>query len=91
MMDRARLKNRAQSIKRSALICTLALLLVGGGGTLASIGFSSRRVDRDTVSIETVQRGTMEIKVSANGQLMPRNVEQIGAPVTGRMACPPDN
>jgi hypothetical protein len=33
----------------------------------------------------------MEIKVSANGQLMPRNIEQIGAPVTGRVACPPDN
>jgi HlyD family secretion protein len=85
MMDRARPKSRAQAIKRSALICTLALLLVCGGGTLASIDFSSRRVDRDTVSIETVQRGTMDIKVSANGQLLPKNIEQIGAQVTGRV------
>jgi HlyD family secretion protein len=86
MMDRARPKSRAQSIKRIALTCTLALVFVAGGGTLASIDFSSRRIVCDTVSIETVQRGTMEIKVSANGQLLPKNIEQISAQVTGRVA-----
>ena len=57
MMDRARPKSWAQSIKRIALTCTLALVFVAGGGTLASIDFSSCRIDRDTGSIETVQRG----------------------------------
>ncbi len=65
MMDRARPKSRAQSIKRIALTCTLALVFVAGGGTLASIDFSSCRIDRDTGSIETVQRGRWR-SVSAN-------------------------
>lgn len=85
-MDRARPKSRAQSIKRIALISTLALVLVVGGVTLASIDFSSRRIDRDTLSVETVQKGTLEIKVSANGRLLPKNIEQIGSQVMGRVA-----
>ncbi|MBA3562913.1 MAG: efflux RND transporter periplasmic adaptor subunit [Gammaproteobacteria bacterium] len=85
-MDRSRPKSRARLIKRMALFGTLTLVLVGGGVTLAGIDFSSRRIDRDTLSIDTVQHGTMEIKVSANGQLLPKNIEQIGAQVTGRVA-----
>lgn len=85
-MDHPRPKSRAKLIKRMALISTLALVLIGGGVTLASIDFSSRRIDRDTLSIETVQHGTLEIKVSANGQLLPENIEQIGSQVTGRVA-----
>ena len=60
--------------------------LTGGGVTLANIDFSSQRVDRDKISIEAVQRGTMEIKVSANGQLLPKDIEQIASQVTGRVA-----
>jgi multidrug resistance efflux pump len=85
-MDRARPKCRGRSIRRVTLIAMLPLILIGGGVTLAHIDFSSRRVDRDTLSIETVQRGIMEIKVSANGQLLPKSIEQIGAQVTGRVA-----
>jgi len=85
-MDYARPKSNAQLIKRIVSISTLALVLIGGGVTLASIDFSSHRVDRDTLSIETVQRGTMEIKVSANGQLLPRNIEQLASQVTGRVS-----
>ena len=54
--------------------------------TLANIDFSTKRVDRRKLSIEMVQRGTLEIKVSANGQLLPRNIEYIAAQVTGRVA-----
>lgn len=85
-MDRARPKSNAKSIKRFALISALSLAVIGGGVTLASIDFRSERVDRDKVSIETVQRGTLEIKVSANGQLLPMNIEQIVSQVTGRVA-----
>ena len=85
-MDYARPKSNAQLIKRIVSISTLALVLIGGGVTLASIDFSSHRVDRDTLSIETVQRGTMEVKVSANGQLLPRNIEQLASQVTGRVS-----
>lgn len=85
-MDYARPKSKARLIKRLALTVTLALVLVGGGLTLASIDFNSRRVDRDTLSIDTVQRGTLEIKVSANGRLLPKNIEQIGSQVMGRVA-----
>lgn len=53
---------------------------------LASIDFSTHRVDRTTLSIETVQQGTMEIKVAANGQLLPKHIEQLAAQVPGRVA-----
>lgn len=85
-MDRARPLSNTRSIKRVALIATLAVVLAGGGVTLANIDFNSHRVERDKVSIETVQQGTMEIKVSANGQLLPKHIEQIASQVTGRVA-----
>jgi multidrug efflux pump subunit AcrA (membrane-fusion protein) len=69
-----------------ALLGAVALVLVAGGVTLASIDFRSQRVDRGKVSIDTVRRGALEVKVSANGELLPKNVEEIGAQVTGRVA-----
>src|SRR4029079_14282050 len=69
-----------------ALATALALVVVSGGVTLASIDFSTQRVERDKLSIETVKQGTMEVKVSANGQLLPRHIEQIASQVTGRVA-----
>ena len=85
-MDHIRPQTNAHSIKRVALIATSAVVLAGGGVTLANIDFKSQRVDRDKISVETVQRGTMEIKVSANGQLLPKDIEQIASQVTGRVA-----
>jgi HlyD family secretion protein len=85
-MDRTRPTSKAQSIKRIALVAALAFVLAGGGFTLAQIDFSTQRVGRDKLSIETVRQGTMEIKVSANGQLLPKHVEQIASQVTGRVA-----
>jgi HlyD family secretion protein len=43
-------------------------------------------VDREKLSIETVQQGTMEIKVAANGQLLSKRIEQLAAQVPGRVA-----
>jgi multidrug efflux pump subunit AcrA (membrane-fusion protein) len=85
-MDHTRPRSNAQLKKRIALIAALTIVLIGGGVTLANIDFSSQRVDRDDLAIETVQQGTMEIKVSATGQLLPRNIEQIASQVSGRVA-----
>lgn len=85
-MDRARPKSKAPHIKRMAIIGAAAIALISGGVTLANIDFSTQRVDKTTLSIETVQHGTMEIKVSANGQLLSKRIEQLAAQVSGRVA-----
>lgn len=85
-MDRIRPQSKTQLIKRIAVIGVLGIVLIGGGVTLANIDFRSQRVDRDKLTIDTVQRGTMEVKVSANGQLLPKHIEQIASQVTGRVA-----
>lgn len=85
-MDHHRPKSNARYTRRIALIAVLVAVLAATGVTLANMDFSSQRVDRDKLTIETVQRGTMEIKVSANGQLLPKQIEQIASQVTGRVA-----
>jgi multidrug efflux pump subunit AcrA (membrane-fusion protein) len=85
-MDYNRPQSRVFRTKRIALAATAAIAVVGGGVALASIDFSSHRVEREKLTIETVQRGTMEVKVSANGLLLPKHVEQIASQVTGRVA-----
>jgi HlyD family secretion protein len=84
-MDRARPIDRTKAMRRLALISALALVLVGGGVTLASIDFRSHRIDRDRLSIDAVRHGTLEIRVSANGRLLSKNIEQIGSQVIGRV------
>jgi HlyD family secretion protein len=85
-MDRIIRKSQSSNLKIGLVAGTLALALISGGVMLANIDFSTRRVDRTGLSIETVQRGTMEIKVAANGQLLSRRVEQLAAQVPGRVA-----
>ncbi len=85
-MDLARPQSKAKAIKRTVLIGVLILLVIGGGVTLASIDFNTQRVNRDKLTVETVQHGTLEIKVSANGQLLPKNIELIASQVTGRVS-----
>jgi len=85
-MDRARLRSKASQIKRPAIIAAVVLALISGGVILANIDFSTHRVDRTKLSIETVQQGPMEIKVGANGQLLSKRIEQLAARVPGRVA-----
>jgi multidrug resistance efflux pump len=85
-MDRVIEKSTASRLKRPAIVAVLAAAVISGGVVLANIDFNTQRVDRTKLSIETVRQGTMEIKVSANGRLMSRNVEQLAARVPGRVA-----
>jgi HlyD family secretion protein len=85
-MDRVRPQSKTRQFKRTAVIAAVALALISGGVTLAAIDFRTQRVDRTTLSIETVHQGTMEIKVSANGQLLSKRIEQLAAQVPGRVA-----
>jgi RND family efflux transporter MFP subunit len=85
-MDRPRTKSEAREIKHIVTIAVVVFALVCGGVTLANIDFRTHRVDRDKVSIETVRRGTMEIKVMGNGQLVSKSVEELAAQVPGRVA-----
>src|SRR3979409_224681 len=85
-MDRVRTKSKASHLKRPAIIAGAAAALISGGVMFASIDFSTHRVDRTKLSIETVQQGTMEVKVGANGQLLSRHIEQLAAQVPGRVA-----
>jgi HlyD family secretion protein len=85
-MDRVRTKTKLSRFKWPAIIAVVASALISGGVTLANIDFSTPRVDRTTLSIETVEQGTMEVKVGANGQLLSRRIEQLAAQVPGRVA-----
>ncbi|HEX8617481.1 MAG TPA: HlyD family efflux transporter periplasmic adaptor subunit [Thermoanaerobaculia bacterium] len=85
-MDRVREKSKASRIKRIAIIAAVLIALVSGGVMLANIDFSTQRVDGTRLSIATVQRGTMEIKVGANGQLLSKRIEQLAARVPGRVS-----
>lgn len=85
-MDRAITPSKASRMKRPAAIASVVFALVSGSVMLGSIDFSTQRVDRTTLSIETVQRGTMEVKVGANGQLLSERIEQLAARVPGRVA-----
>ncbi|MGZ5461076.1 MAG: efflux RND transporter periplasmic adaptor subunit [Thermoanaerobaculia bacterium] len=85
-MDRAITPSKSSRMKRPAAIAAATFALVSGGVMLANIDFSTQRVDRSKLSVETVQRGTMEVKVGANGQLLSEGVEQLAARVPGRVA-----
>ena len=85
-MDYARPKKNSPFKNRKILIVAGVVALLAGAIGLASIDFTTQRVDRSKVTIDTVKRGALEIKVNANGQLVPRNVEYIASQVNGRVA-----
>lgn len=85
-MDRVITKSKTSQLKRPAIIAAIVAALVSGGVVLANIDFSTQRVDQTKLSIETVQQGSMEIKAGANGQLLSKNIEQLAARVSGRVA-----
>lgn len=84
-MDRVIAKPKSR-VRLIAIVAVVAASLISGGVMLANIDFRTKRVDRTALSIDTVQRGTMEMKVSANGQLLSMRIEQLAAQVPGRVA-----
>src|SRR5579884_3608696 len=86
-MDRIRKKTKAPHIMRVGAVAAAVLLLISGCVALANIDFHTYRVDKNQLTIETVKQGAMEIKVSANGQLLSKNIEQLAAQVSGRVAA----
>ncbi len=84
-MDHIRIKPKSKLPKRFVLVLAGASVLGVCGIGLATIDFSTQRIARDKVTISTVQRGLLEVKIHANGQLIPRNVEYLAAQVTGRV------
>ncbi len=85
-MDKVRKKSKAALVKKIAFASASAALLLYGAISIANIDFDSRRVDRETLLIGTVQKGDLEIRISANGELLPRDLELISAQVEGRVA-----
>jgi multidrug efflux pump subunit AcrA (membrane-fusion protein) len=85
-VDRIIAKSKASQVKRAVIIAAVAVALISGSMMLANIDFSTQRVNRTRLSIETVQQGTMEIKVGANGRLLSERIEQLAARVPGRVA-----
>lgn len=85
VMDRLRARSKVSALRRAAIFVSV-LVLLAGGVAFAQLDFETQRVDRDTMTIESVRRGTMEVKVSANGRLLPKNIEHLVSRVTGRIA-----
>ena len=85
-MDRIIPKSNTVLIRRSLWIGGLVVALISGGVLFANIDFTTQRIDRTTLSIATVERGTMEVAVAANGQLVSSRIEHLAARVPGRVA-----
>lgn len=73
-------------MKQIAFASASVALLLYGAISIANIDFQSRRVDRDSLLIGTVERGDLDVRISANGVLLPRDLELISARVEGRVA-----
>lgn len=85
-MDIVRKKSKTALVKKVAFATGSIALLLYGAISIANIDFESRRVDRDTLLVGTVERGDLEIRISANGELLPKDLELISAQVEGRVA-----
>ena len=94
-MDRVREKSFLTKLKKVAISLIGVAIIVSIAISVTVYDFKSRRVDRDTLLIDTVMRGDLDILVSANGELLSRDVELISALVGGRVAkvwvAPGDN
>lgn len=85
-MDRIITKPNTSRLRRPTIVVAIILALAGAGVILGNVDFRTHRVDRTQLTIDTVRRGTMEIKVAANGQLVSTRVEHLAARVGGRVA-----
>lgn len=84
-MDRVKPQSNSHFRSPIVRIVVVALILIGIGVSLTFIDFNTARIDQSKIAISTVEQGALEIKVRGSGQLLPRNVEYIGAQVNGRV------
>jgi multidrug resistance efflux pump len=84
-MDRVKPQTNRRSLSRLAWLGGAVLMVGCVGVALAFTDFSTARVDPANLTISTVEQGTLEVKVRGSGQLLPKNVEYLGAQVSGRV------
>jgi HlyD family secretion protein len=86
MMDIAR-TGIVEKKRRNRWLMAAAAIIVVAAVTLAvsSLEPASPAVDRDTVWIGTVERGTFERKIRGHGKLVPENLRWVQAQTTGRV------
>jgi len=85
-VDKVRKKSKSALVKKIAFAVISAALLLYGAISIANIDFESRRVDRDTLLLGTVELSDLDIRISANGELLPQDLELISSQVEGRVA-----
>lgn len=86
-MDRQIEKEKRIIPRRWQLVVVALLSLLLLAVLLPTLDFHSQRVDRDTLQLGIVTRGKLDIKVSANGRLLPRHVQWIASRVEARVAA----
>jgi HlyD family secretion protein len=86
MMDIAR-TGIVEKKRRNRWLMAAAAIIVVAAVTLAisSLEPAAPAVDRDTVWIGTVERGTFERKIRGHGKLVPENLRWVQAQTTGRV------
>lgn len=85
-MDHQRQPSKSTGRRKSLLVIAL-FVAVGLMVSLSTMDFGTPRIDRDSLQIDTVQRGDLDIKVSANGVLLPVDVQWIASQVEGRVSA----
>ena len=70
---------------RWLIAAAVTVVVVAVTAAVASLEPAAPTVDRDTVWIGTVERGTFERKVRGHGKLVPENLRWIQAQTTGRV------
>jgi len=84
-VDRIREKPASKFNKKHLAIGAGVAALLVVLSSVASIDFSSKRIKRNSLLIGEVKKGQLDIKVSANGVLLPREVEWLASQVEGRV------
>lgn len=84
-MDRELTRQERSSARRRKLIPYIAGGAIIAAGLVTLILASSTKVDRESLMVTTVDRGTIETSVSASGSVVPAFEEIITSPISSRI------